>query len=78
MDLTIFPAAVPEFERRFRHEQAEPGAIGRSRGERKVLVVGAVEVLGAGCGRVRLSPAETANADDLQPFVADNVRKARW
>jgi hypothetical protein len=53
----------------------EPGAIGRNRGERKVLVVGAVEIRGAGCGRVRLSPAETASADDLQPFVANNIEE---
>lgn len=51
----------------------EVGVHGRNLGAKKHLVVGAVEVAGEGCGRVRLEPAKSASADDLQPFVVDNV-----
>lgn len=51
----------------------EPGVTGRARGEKKVLIVGAVEVRGEGCGRVRLAPSESAGAEHLQPFLVENV-----
>jgi transposase-like protein len=53
----------------------EPGTHGRGRGENKVLVAGAVEVKGEGCGRVRLAPAQSAGADDIQPFLVDAVEE---
>lgn len=51
----------------------EEGARGRARGERKILVAGAVECNGEGCGRVRLQPAESAGAEHLQYFVSQHV-----
>ena len=53
----------------------EPGAFGRDRGENKILVAGAVEVVGEGCGRARLAPVGSASAEDLQTFVAANVEE---
>lgn len=51
----------------------EKGVHGRNLGAKKHLIVGAVEVVGAGCGRLRLEPVPSAAAADLQPFVVDNV-----
>jgi transposase-like protein len=56
----------------------EAGVCGRGRGEKKILVFGAVEVIpdedgGTRCGRVRLVPVPTASADHLQPALLDSV-----
>jgi transposase-like protein len=51
----------------------ERGVHGRNRGAKKILVTGAVEIRGNGCGRARLEPTKTAAAEDLQPFVVDHV-----
>jgi transposase-like protein len=52
-----------------------PGARGRARGPKTVLVAGAVEVKGNACGRVRLAPSESARAEHLQPFLVENVEE---
>jgi transposase-like protein len=52
----------------------EPGCPGRARGEKKILVVGAVETDGrGGCKRARLAPAPNAEAETLQAFIVDVV-----
>src|SRR5690606_16028445 len=56
----------------------EAGASGRARGERKILVFGAVEVIeneegGTSCGRVRLMPVPSAAAEHLQPALLESV-----
>lgn len=53
----------------------EAGVFGRDLGENKILVAGAVEVVGEGCGRARLAPVESASAENLQTFVATNVEE---
>jgi transposase-like protein len=53
----------------------EPGCPGRARGEKKLLIAGAVEVRGEGCGRSRLRPVDDAGAAELQTFVADVVEE---
>lgn len=53
----------------------EPGCFGRARGENKLLIAGAVEVRGKGCGRSRLRPVDDAGAEALQTFVADVVKE---
>lgn len=53
----------------------EPGVLGRARGEKKVLIAGAVEVKGEGCGRVRLAPCASAGSEHLQPFVVDSIEE---
>lgn len=52
-----------------------PGARGRTRGENTILVMGAVEARGKGCGRVRLAPVESAAAEHVQTFLVDNVEE---
>jgi hypothetical protein len=49
--------------------------VGRSRGENKFLIAGAVEVRGKGCGRSRLRPVDDAGAPELQAFVGDVVKE---
>lgn len=51
------------------------GGGGRSLEGKKSVVVGAVEVRGRACGRVRLAPSGSAAAADLLPFVVANVKK---
>ena len=53
----------------------EEGVQGRDRGEKKILVFGAVEVVDGHCGRVRLAPIESASADDIQPVLSDVVQE---
>ena len=52
----------------------EAGVRGRDLGEKKILIVGAVEINGPHCGRVRLAPMPSADAGDLQPWVMKNVK----
>ena len=51
------------------------GAPGRSH-TGKLLVVGAVEIVGRGPGRVRLAAIDDFSADSLHPFVKTNVTPA--
>jgi transposase-like protein len=53
----------------------EAGVSGRALGEKKHLIAGAVEIRGKGCGRVRLSPVASANAEDLQTWLSDEVKE---
>jgi len=53
----------------------DSGGGGRSLEGKKSVVVGAVEVRGRACGRVRLAPSDSAGAADLQPFIAASVAK---
>jgi hypothetical protein len=53
----------------------EAGCRGRSLGEKKLLIIGAVEVQGKSCGRSRLRPVGDAGAEELQTFVADVVQE---
>ena len=45
---------------------SEEGVFGRDRGEKKILVAGAVEVVEDHCGRVRLAPVESGSAENLR------------
>lgn len=53
----------------------EDGVFGRDRGEKKMLIFGAIEVKGRHCGRARLIPVETAGAEHLQPALSSVVRE---
>ncbi len=53
----------------------EEGVRGRSLGEKKILVFGAVEVVGGHCGRARLAPVEAASAEHLQTALSDVVEE---
>jgi len=53
----------------------EEGVSGRARGSKKHLVIGAVEVFGSACGRVRLAPVDSGGAADLQSWMADEIRE---
>lgn len=53
----------------------EQGVLGRDRGSKKHLIVGAVEVVGRACGRLRLAPADSGSAADLQTWVADVIKE---
>lgn len=53
----------------------EAGVHGRNLGSKKILIVAGVEVVGHGCGRLRLAPVASAKAECLQTFVADNIEE---
>ena len=53
----------------------EEGTLGRDRGSKKILLVGAVEEREEGCGRARLAPVPSAGAHDLQCWIVDVVQE---